>query len=231
MIPKLSGACYAIRLMVHINNINTLKSIFYAHFHSLIKYEIIFWGTYSNSRKIFTLQKKIVRIMAGAQPRTSCRSLFKQLEILTVPCQYILSLENLIINNQEFFQTNSSLHNTNTRNKHHLHRPNTNLSCLQKSTFYAGTKIFNSLPPSVTILQNDKAKFKSALRKYIHIPFTLKMNFFMCKDDIYNTVFVKVCSIFYCKFVYSCIYGLFHILLSLTHLWFMQCLYICKFVM
>jgi hypothetical protein len=29
-IPKLSGACYAIRLMVHISNKNTLKSIYYA---------------------------------------------------------------------------------------------------------------------------------------------------------------------------------------------------------
>jgi hypothetical protein len=36
-------------------------------------------------------------------------------------------------------------------------------SCFQKSTFYAGIKIFNS----VTILKNDKAKFQAALRKYM----------------------------------------------------------------
>jgi hypothetical protein len=53
------------------------------------------------SVKIFTLQKKTVIIMAGAQPRTPYRSLFKQLEILSVPCQYILSLMNFIIYNQE----------------------------------------------------------------------------------------------------------------------------------
>ena len=82
MIPKLSGACYAVRLMVHINNISTLKSIYYAHFHSVIKYGIIMGGNSSNSGKIFTLQKQIVRRLAGAQPRTSCRSLFKQVEIL-----------------------------------------------------------------------------------------------------------------------------------------------------
>jgi len=29
----------------------------------------------------------------------------------------------------------------------------------KESTFYAGIKLFNSLPPSVTILKNDKAKF------------------------------------------------------------------------
>ena len=146
--------------MVHISNINTLKSIYYPHFDSIIKYGIILEGNSSNSVKIFTLQNKIVRIMTGARPRTSCKSLFKQWEILTVLCQYILSFTNFNINNQEIFQTNSSIHNANTRNKLHLHIPNANLPCFQKSTFYAGTKIFNSLPPSVTILKNEKAQLR-----------------------------------------------------------------------
>jgi len=89
--------------------------------------------------------------MADAQPRTSRRGPFKQLEILPVPCQYILSLMNSSINSKEIFETNTSIHNINTSNKHHLHRPNPNLSCVQKSTFYAGIKIFNNLPSSVTI--------------------------------------------------------------------------------
>jgi len=76
MIPKQSGACYAVRSMIHISNINTPKSIYYANFHSVIHYGIIFWGNSSNSGKIFTLQKKIIRIMAGAQLRTACRSLY-----------------------------------------------------------------------------------------------------------------------------------------------------------
>jgi len=54
--------------MVHISNINTLKSIYYAHFHSVIKYGIIIGSNSSNSGKIFTLEKQIVRRMAGAQP-------------------------------------------------------------------------------------------------------------------------------------------------------------------
>jgi len=44
MIPKLSGACYAVRLMVHISNIDTVKSVYYTYFHSVIKYGKIFWG-------------------------------------------------------------------------------------------------------------------------------------------------------------------------------------------
>jgi hypothetical protein len=96
MIPKFNGEC-ATRSMVHISNINTLKSICCAYCHYIIKYGIFLGGNSSNSGKIFILQKKIVRNMVGAQPRSSCRSLFKQLEILLVPCQYILSWMNLII--------------------------------------------------------------------------------------------------------------------------------------
>jgi hypothetical protein len=54
--------------------------------------------------------------MAGAQPRISCRSLFKQLEIPPVLCQCTLSLMNCNNNNQEIFQTDSSVHSINARN-------------------------------------------------------------------------------------------------------------------
>jgi hypothetical protein len=57
----------------------TLKPMYYAYFHSVTKYGIILGGNSSYSGKNFTLQKKIIRIMAVAQPRTSCRSIFNQL--------------------------------------------------------------------------------------------------------------------------------------------------------
>jgi hypothetical protein len=56
MVPKLNAACYVVRSMYHISNSNTLKSVYFAYFHSIIKYGIIFWGNSSNSKKIFTLQ-------------------------------------------------------------------------------------------------------------------------------------------------------------------------------
>jgi hypothetical protein len=92
----------------------------FTYFHFTIKHGVILGGNSSNIGKIFTVQKKIIRNMAGAQHRTSCRSLLKQLQIPPVPCKCILSLMNCIINNQENFQTNSSIHNINTRNKHHF---------------------------------------------------------------------------------------------------------------
>jgi hypothetical protein len=88
IISKLSAACYTVRQMYHICNNNTLKSIYLAYFHSIVEHGIILGGNSSNSKKVFTLQKKIIRIMVGTHPRISCRRLFKKLEILPVPSQY-----------------------------------------------------------------------------------------------------------------------------------------------
>jgi len=146
----------------------TLKSIYNACFHSIIKYGIIFGSDCFNSGKIFTLQKKVIRIMAVAQPSTTCSSLLNNLILyLYHVCQYILLLLNFIINNQKIFQTHSSIHSINIWNKHHLHKSNANLYCFQKSKFYAGIKVLNILPPSVTVLKNDEAKFKAVLKKYL----------------------------------------------------------------
>ena len=41
--------------------------------------------------------------------------------------------------------------------------------------------------PCLTILVNEKAKFKVVIRKYLHthfFSFTVYVNFFICKDDL-----------------------------------------------
>ena len=51
---------------------------------------------------------------------------------------------NFIAINQEKIQTNLSVHDINTGNKHHLPRPDANIFCFQKSTFSADIRIFHS---------------------------------------------------------------------------------------
>jgi hypothetical protein len=62
----LSGACYAVRSLVHFSNTTIPKSIYCAYFHSVIKYGILFWGNSLKSGMLFALQEKIVIIMVGA---------------------------------------------------------------------------------------------------------------------------------------------------------------------
>jgi hypothetical protein len=55
---KLSSACYTVRVMKQYMPLKTLIMIFYAYFHSLMNYGLIFWGNSPYSIHIFRLQKK-----------------------------------------------------------------------------------------------------------------------------------------------------------------------------
>jgi len=49
----------------------------------------------------------MVRVMSGVGPRSSCRSLFRKLNILPISCHYILPLMLFIVDNQKDFLTNA----------------------------------------------------------------------------------------------------------------------------
>jgi hypothetical protein len=129
-----------------------------------MKYGIILGGNSSNSKIIFTLQKKTVTIIAGVTAGNSCRSLFMRLEILPLPCEYLCTLLYFVVNNQELFQTNSAIHNVNTTKKNYLHRPVSNLSCFQKVYNMLASEsstVYHQISKS---LINRKAQFKVALK-------------------------------------------------------------------
>jgi hypothetical protein len=71
--------------------------------------------------------------MSGVGAKSSCRNLFKKLDILPVSCQYILlSLMMAVGDNQKNIWTNLSVHGLDTRNKNQLHFPTANFSCFQR---------------------------------------------------------------------------------------------------
>jgi hypothetical protein len=105
----------------------------------------------ADSKKLFTLQKKIIRIMMGVKSLNYFRDLFKRLQTLTFPYEYIYI--NFITNNKELFLMNVDVHSVNTRHKHGLHKPTANLSCLWKSIYYAGIKIFSNLQSDLKCLK------------------------------------------------------------------------------
>jgi hypothetical protein len=81
IIPKLNKACYIIRrLKLHLST-TVLKMVYCAFFHSVMSFGLIFWGNSTNSRCVFKLQKRVIRIIMGAKNRDSCREFFKLLKI------------------------------------------------------------------------------------------------------------------------------------------------------
>jgi hypothetical protein len=67
LIPKLGGECYTVRSVCHIINTDTQISLF-GLFSLWSEVWNNFFGNSSNSKKVFTLQKKIVTLMAGVKP-------------------------------------------------------------------------------------------------------------------------------------------------------------------
>jgi hypothetical protein len=126
------------RTIVPLMRIDTLKLVYYAYFHSVLSYGIIFWGNATNNNKIFIIQKKIIRIMAGVKSTASCRTLFQKFNILPLASEYIFCLLSFKVKNFDKFQRNTDVHSLNTRRKLDLHMPNTNLTEYQKGVYYTG---------------------------------------------------------------------------------------------
>jgi hypothetical protein len=133
-----------------------------------MEYGIIFCDNLSDSKKVLTLQKEIVRIVMDVKSRNPCRDLFNRLEILTLAYGYLFSVIKCVTNN-ELFQTNADLHSVNTRHKHYLHKPTANLSCFQKGAYYDRIQIFNNLLSDLKSLKSERARFKMALKQYLNL--------------------------------------------------------------
>ena len=51
LLPKLSSACFVIRSMLPYCDTTSIKTIYFAYFHSLLEYGIAFWGNPRKTKK------------------------------------------------------------------------------------------------------------------------------------------------------------------------------------
>jgi hypothetical protein len=83
---KLSKVCYMIKFLRDVTSPPVIRSVYFAHCHAHLKYGLVFWGDNRKGKTIFKLQKRVVRTISGVSRRYSCRQLFKDLNLLPVPC-------------------------------------------------------------------------------------------------------------------------------------------------
>jgi len=77
LLRKLSSACFLMGRMYYILNIDSLKLVYFAHFHSTVKDDIISWGNQHNVNKMIIFQTRVFGIMLGLGYSSSCRARFK----------------------------------------------------------------------------------------------------------------------------------------------------------
>jgi amino acid transporter len=105
---------YVIRSVKPYLNTNDIITIYHSLFHVVMTCVITFWGNSTHSTQVFRMQKRAIRIIIGRCNRESFRNLSKELNILPLMSQYILSLLTLVSKNKEYYFANSEIHNINT---------------------------------------------------------------------------------------------------------------------
>jgi hypothetical protein len=88
----------------------------------------------------------IVRLMCSVNRRLSCRELFKSLNILPVPCVYIMETVCYIKLNNKGLKQNLAKHNHKTRHRSDFHTQFCRTNMLKKKSVILGTKLYNRLP-------------------------------------------------------------------------------------
>ena len=94
LISKLASNIFLLRTMGDCVSPPILKQAYFTLCHTHIAYAIIVWGHSSGAKRVFGLQRRAVRILAGLCYREDCRRAFIDLSIMTLPSLFIY--ENLL---------------------------------------------------------------------------------------------------------------------------------------
>lgn len=162
---SLSTNIFVIRNLVGIVAKPVLKTVYHALIQSKLNYAILAWGHAPSASRIFSLQRRAVRLIDGLGYREDCKKTFIELKILTFPCLFILECLMYVKNNSERYLMHNNVHNYETRNNssiyleyHRVYRSRTSIS-------YFGPKFFNLLPSHIKNLQPKI--FKNKTKEYL----------------------------------------------------------------
>uniref|UniRef100_A0A8D8Z6E5 Uncharacterized protein n=1 Tax=Cacopsylla melanoneura TaxID=428564 RepID=A0A8D8Z6E5_9HEMI len=166
---RLASAVFALRsIRRNIDSVTSLNAYF-AYFHSIISYAILFWGFTAGTGDILILQKKAVRAVFGLTQRTSCRPYFKNNNILTLYAQLTLDSCLAIHKLSGTLMKHENVHRHNTRNKSNIVKSNR----LGFSFLNGGVNLYNLLPTSHKELNQERLReaLKSKLAEAV--PYSL----------------------------------------------------------
>nr|CAI5833009.1 unnamed protein product [Callosobruchus analis] len=143
---KLSKCYYLLNNLSSMLNTKSLLDVYYAYCYPTLSYCINVWGQAIGMQRVFILQKRILRLIFKLPLGASCRNTFKNYEILTVRCIYLLKILSFTFKNKDKYLKHNNLHTYNTRYKDNLVINKHSHSFYKKSPILAGCQFFNLLP-------------------------------------------------------------------------------------
>ena len=167
---KLKSNIFALRGLAGVVTGDVLRTAYFALVHSLLTYAVLVWGHAADWGRVFALQRRAVRIVAGLGYRDDCVNSFVELGILTFPNLYILENVLYVKNNLDRYPTNSSFHNYDTRHGADLATPWMRVGRCRNGPNILAVHFFNRLPGNVRDL--ELKTFKRVVKGFLlHKPF------------------------------------------------------------
>lgn len=166
VIGKINSFAYALYKLTKIANKKTAIMAYFAFVESIIRYGLITWGNGTNIQKVFVAQKRCIRAICSIAPDVSCRPFFRSLNILPLPCLYILELGKFVHQNKHLYQRVGDKTSRNLRNRNRLvlnTAPKT--TRFNKNGYAMAIKIYNKIPEDIKLLPFNQ--FKIALKKWL----------------------------------------------------------------
>jgi hypothetical protein len=149
-IYKIRGNLFEIKRLSSIADFYVLYTAYYRLAHPFLTYGIAVWGHSCKkyTRRVFILQKRAVRCIAGLRPTDTCRESFVRLQILTLYSLYILEVI-LFIKKKDAVITNRQVHYHLTSSSSDYHQLPHNLEICNSRPVIAGCKLHNKLPAHI----------------------------------------------------------------------------------
>jgi len=181
---RLSKIVFALRVLKNVVSPDILRMVYFTHFQSVMLYCIEIWGQCADYlfNRVFVLQKKAIRILAGVSPRDSCRelNLYATLHILPLPALYVSQALNFVKKHPEYFDKFKFKfsHNYNTRNKGRMQLSHHKTTAYEKGLLFAGQRMYNKIPYELQIEQCHD-RFKKLVKSYMFSHMFYKISDFL----------------------------------------------------
>lgn len=144
---------------------NALLMVYHSLIMSMCSYGLLIWGHSPHSEKIFSLQRKAIRLISAMGFRDDVRHKFGEFGIFTLLCLYIYMCLNYVKENFVSYSFLDSNHEYNTRFAGNLIVTFNRLDHSRNVATYYGPMFFNKLPHIVRNLNNRS--FKTVIKKFL----------------------------------------------------------------
>lgn len=161
---RISRNIYVIRKLVKVVETDVILTAYYSLIEAHMSYGLLLWGHSCHSKRIFGLQRRVVRVMRGLRYRSDAKDAFIKLGILTLPGLYILQCLMLArrINGHVF---HGDLHDHETRQREQIYIRYLRLKSSRYSHNYYCKVFYNKLPLAARSLP-DKL-FKDRMKTWL----------------------------------------------------------------